>query len=139
MDTTIDSVTINLDGFLAGSHRQAPTRTTTNIPSAETVSRGELRVIFFLGLVVLMSGVDLILTLHHAINGTMFEDNPLASFLLTQFGPAGLIVLKTVSVALTVGLLYRLRKHHQAELGAVICAVALGVVMVMWAQYPAFA
>jgi hypothetical protein len=89
-----------------------------------------------LTLIAGFSVIDLVLTSHLVTHGGMFELNPLARAVMTEFGatwPLAFFKLGTVSLA--TGILYRLRRFRQAEMGAWLATAALAAVMVTWWMY----
>jgi len=101
---TMDS-TLNLKQLAA--EQRHPDATLGRPIAHDNIQSGhENRVVLYLSLVVLMSGVDLVLTLSNVMHGTMYEANPVARALMIHFGPIGLIALKTLSVGFAVGVLY---------------------------------
>ncbi len=95
-----------------------------------------MRVMVLLGGVVILSLGDLLLTLAHLRSTGMMEANPIAVYLIKSTQSAWVLVAyKALTVGVCVALLYRLRRHVQAEIGA-WCAVALLAFMsVNWYGY----
>ena len=104
---------------------------------ARTRSRARAaRVNFLLILVMALSAVDLALTLHWMQTIGMYESNPLVAYLARATGsPLALSAFKALSVMISAGLLYRLRSHVQAELGAWMAALVLVALCVRWVNY----
>ena len=69
-----------------------------------------------LGLVVVLSALDLTWTYLASQQGRMFELNPLGSQMLSQ--PARMVAFKMIFTAGAVGLLFVLRHHRRAQAGA---------------------
>lgn len=69
-----------------------------------------------LGLVVVLSSLDLFWTIMASQSGKMVELNPIGSQLLHD--PVQLIAAKAAMICMSVGLLYFLRHHRQAQVAA---------------------
>lgn len=69
-----------------------------------------------LGLVIVLSGLDLVWTLLASQSGQMRELNPLASRLISD--PQALIAFKAVATLIACGLLFALRHHGRAQLAS---------------------
>ena len=86
--------------------------------------------------VVVLSGVDLVLT--HAFMSTvgMSEANPLAAGLVRLTGSTlGIALLKATTVLVAVSVLYRLRFSLPAEVGAWFATLILTALTVQWVLY----
>jgi hypothetical protein len=94
------------------------------------------RVLVLLIGIVALSAADLAVTLSHLTTIGMLEANPIAAWLVRTTGSAWVLGLyKASTVAVCVGLLYRLRHHRSGEL-ATWCAMAILVLMCfMWRDY----
>jgi len=86
-------------------------------------------------LIVAMSAMDLVFTLHYAIHTGINESNPIARVMIAHHSPAALAIWKGASVALGVGILVRVRKRTSAELGAWFAFGVLATLMVHWARF----
>jgi hypothetical protein len=102
------------------------------IPASTARTR---RVLYLLSLVIVLSLLDLYLTLLFATYGSFAEANPLARAIM-QSQSIGLIVAwKLGSVLTTVGILYTVRRARSAELGAWVCLAVLGWLTFQWTAY----
>ena len=94
------------------------------------------RVTVLLTAIVLLSMLDLVLTVGHMTSNGMFESNPLVTALVEWSGTAlAVIDFKALSVLVGVSLLYRTRRHVSSELAAWLMTIVLAVLAVRWAQY----
>jgi hypothetical protein len=94
------------------------------------------RVSILLAGVVLLSLGDLILTMWHLQSIGMVEANPVAAMILERAGSVWPLVLyKAATVAVCVGVLFRIRQRFQAEVGAWLCLLVLAVLSVHWHRY----
>ena len=108
----------------------------SDTPGSERPSRRTRRVGFILSGVVLLSLADLLVTLWHLRGVGMYEANPIAVYLIRATNsPWLLAAFKGVTVAASVLVIYSLRRHWQAEIGAWCCAMILAVVMYSWCTY----
>ncbi|MFG0305950.1 MAG: hypothetical protein ACF8Q5_07015 [Phycisphaerales bacterium JB040] len=93
------------------------------------------RVKLLLILVVALSLVDLELTLMYASTIGMPEMNPLARTLMRHGSATDLVLWKLGTIALSTGILFRLRAQRAAEIGAWIALVALAWLTGQWIAY----
>ncbi len=94
------------------------------------------RVLAILMAVILLSTGDMVLTAHQLRTIGMAEANPLAAMLITSTSSIWpLIIYKLATVALSVGMLYRIRRRLQAEIGAWICFVVMLALTAHWLRY----
>jgi hypothetical protein len=86
--------------------------------------------------IVLLSLGDLIITVTFLQSTGMMEANPIAGYIIRLTGSvSALTVYKALTVAICVGLLYRLRRHVEGEVAA-WCAVAiLALMSFQWHSY----
>ncbi len=99
-------------------------------------ARRSRRVIALLVAVMILSAIDLLLTIRYLGTTGMFESNPIVVMLVEWTGSAAAIALfKLVSVGTAVTTFYELRRHPQAELGAWVAVVIMGGLSVQWARY----
>lgn len=96
-----------------------------------------VRILSALACIVLMSVADLKMTLAHVTSVGMVEENPIARFLMLYGGVWSVIAWKVCTVWIGVWLLWRLRAHRSAELGAWFGAIALSLLCVHWSRYNA--
>jgi len=97
------------------------------------------RVNLLMFLVVIMSLVDLYMTLQQMTNQGMFEGNPLV-VLLVQWtnSSVGIAIYKALTILIAVGLILRLRLYASAELGAWFMMLVLVLLIIQWVRYIAF-
>ena len=102
------------------------------------LNRPRRTLVLILGIIAL-SAADLAVTLAHLTTVGMLEANPIAAWLVRSTGSMWVLgVYKALTVAVCVGLLYRLRHHRTGELAA-WCALAILVLMCfMWRDYAWF-
>ena len=93
------------------------------------------RVVVLLIAVAIMSVFDLLLTLTYLTEAGMMESNPFARVIMVGSGATGVILWKSLTVSLTVFILFIARKRLAGELGAVFCCVVLGWLMARWETY----
>lgn len=93
------------------------------------------RVLILLFVVVALSLADLYLTLLYSSTIGLPELNPVARTLMRHGTAADLILWKLGTVALSVGILIRLRQARAAEIGAWIAFAALCWLTVQWIAY----
>ena len=98
--------------------------------------RRPARMTRLLALIVVLSLADLLLTLGHMSTTGMFEANPLVArlALLTESG-LSIVNFKALTVLVGVSLLYRLRRHGQAEVAAWLVVLILIGLSIQWALY----
>jgi hypothetical protein len=87
------------------------------------------------GIILVLSLADLLLTLTYVLHIGLIEDNPLARRVIETGGPALLIFWKLASVGFAAGVLLRFRTRRVAEIGAVLCAVVMVWLTTRWVQY----
>ncbi|MBO6512335.1 MAG: hypothetical protein JJ974_00030 [Phycisphaerales bacterium] len=93
------------------------------------------RVIALITLIVVMSVIDLYLTLLYITHTGMTEANPLARAMMEYQSPTILALWKAATVVLGVGILAFIRKKRSAELGAWIGCLILGFLMSHWVNF----
>ena len=92
-------------------------------------------VLLIVGIVVLSIG-DLGLTLLHLKSSGMMEANPVAAWIIAHTGSGVLLTAyKAATVAICAGLLFRLRRHAEGEIGAWFALLILAAVSFQWYQY----
>ncbi len=92
-------------------------------------------VLLIVGIVVLSIG-DLGVTLLHLKSSGMIEANPVAAWIIAHTGSGALLTAyKAVTVAICVGLLFRLRRHVEGEIGAWCAVLIMAAVSIQWYQY----
>ncbi len=94
------------------------------------------RVVLLIVGIVLLSVGDLGVTLLHLKSSGMMEANPVAAWIIAHTGSGVLLTAyKTLTVAICVGLLFRLRRHVEGEIGAWCALLILAAVSFQWYQY----
>ena len=87
------------------------------------------------GIVVLSLG-DLLITVTCLTTTGMIEANPVADFIIRQTGSvAVLAAYKALTVAICVGLLFRLGRHVEGEAAAWCAILILAVLSLHWYHY----
>jgi Domain of unknown function (DUF5658) len=106
-------------------------------PAALTApGRRGRRVVVLLFAIILFSLGDLVLTIAHLRSTGMVEANPIAAYILVNSRSLGLLTTyKLATVAISVLLLYQLRRHVQGEVAAWIAACILLALSYHWNQY----
>lgn len=86
--------------------------------------------------VVVLSLADLLVTLLHLGSHGMMEANPIAAWIIGHTGSVWLLAaFKAGTVAVCVGLLYRVRRHVEGEVASWCAIVILAIVSFHWYQY----
>lgn len=94
------------------------------------------RVLILLVGIIILSIADLIITLTHLEGLGMAEANPLARFIINGTGsPVSLVSYKLLTVLVCVALLFKVRKHLQAEIAAWCALGILSCMSAMWFTY----
>ena len=93
------------------------------------------RVVALLAAVAILSLADLYMTLTHAMNFGMLEQNPVARMIMAHGSPMGLVAWKLVTVGFAIGVMSWLRRRPSAELGALFCVCVLTWLTFRWATY----
>jgi hypothetical protein len=92
-------------------------------------------VLLLLAAVTLLGLGDLYATLLHLGSVGMAELNPIAAYLISAGSVPGLVLFKLGCMALTVGLIWKLRHHLVAELGTWLLFAMMAMLTVHWYQY----
>lgn len=87
--------------------------------------------------ILAMSLADLSMTLIHATSIGMQEENPIARLLMRYGGICSICIWKAGTVAIGVFILWRIRHHRCAEVGAWLCFAILAALCFHWASYNA--
>ncbi len=99
-------------------------------------ARRARRVALLLAAVVAMSLLDLAFTLAYLETTGLAEGNPIARHLVQATNSSfALIAFKLFTVLVSVSVLYPLRHHRSAALGAGIAVVVLASLAVLWIRY----
>jgi hypothetical protein len=86
--------------------------------------------------IVILSVLDLLLTLDHLRTNGLLEANPLVVALVESTQSVWVLVLyKSVSVGICVGVLFSLRRHRSGEIGAWCGLAVLVGLSVLWNVY----
>ena len=88
-----------------------------------------------LGVILVLSIADLVLTLIYVMEIGLIEDNPIARLVLETGGPLLLVLAKLGSVGFTIGVLSWARKRGIAELAAVFGLIVMIWVTARWVGY----
>jgi hypothetical protein len=96
-----------------------------------------LRVVCLLAAVAVMSLTDLALTLNYATTVGMMEVNPIARAVMNTGSPMVLTLWKVCTAGLGVLVLFLLRRHQRAELGAWLCFGVMAWLCVHWQRFNA--
>ncbi len=106
-------------------------------PIAATADTGRIRrVLLLLGAVIVLSAADLAITVTHLKSAGMVEANPIAALLITSTGSAWMLsAYKILTVAICVGLLYRLRRLRAGEIAAWMSVAILTGMSIQWRVY----
>ncbi|MEC9374045.1 MAG: DUF5658 family protein, partial [Planctomycetota bacterium] len=95
--------------------------------AASAGSRGA-RMVGLLSAATVLQLLDLALTLTFMKTTGMVELNPLARWIVDMGGAEGLVAFKAASVLVSLGVLFAVRHHRSAEIGAwIMCAVLLAL------------
>lgn len=118
----------------------APNHAAQGVPGAGPITRAlsfsrPNRVVILLLVVIALSLVDLEMTLMYASTIGMPEMNPLARTLMRHGSATDLVLWKLGTIALSAGILFRLRTQRAAEIGAWIALVALLWLTWQWLAY----
>lgn len=94
------------------------------------------RVVLLIVGIVVLSLADLGVTLLHLKSRGMMEANPVAAWIIAHTGSGALLTAyKALTVGICVGVLFRLRRHVEGEIGAWCAILILAVVSFQWFQY----
>ena len=94
------------------------------------------RVLGLIVAIIILSTVDLLITLFHLQTIGMMEVNPLAAYLIRSTGSAwALAAFKALTIAVCVTLLFCTRRDIRAEIASWLALVILIGVLVMWHFY----
>jgi hypothetical protein len=85
--------------------------------------------------ITIMGLADLILTLTYMQTTGMYELNPLARIMVATGGANQLIMFKLLTISLSAGMLYLLRRHRLVEPAAWCCVLIMGVLSAHWISY----
>ncbi|MEL7474432.1 MAG: DUF5658 family protein [Planctomycetota bacterium] len=93
------------------------------------------RVCLLVAAIIVLSVVDLYLTLMFLTHGGMLESNPLARIIINAGSPVALIGWKIGTVTLSAFILLRARRHGVAEIGAWVGLAVLCWLGGQWIGY----
>lgn len=109
------------------------------LPPRARLTRAEVRrgrrVLWLALAVLIMSAVDLALTLTYVTTTGMVEVNPVARHVMSLNSPALLAVWKAATLGLGLGIMVRYRHTRAGEAGVWIAAGVLLALMVHWVRY----
>lgn len=97
--------------------------------------RRSLRVAALVGIILVLSLTDLLLTLTYVTEVGLIEDNPVARGVMRTGGAGLLVFWKLLSVGFAAGVLLRFRKRGVAELAAVFSAGVMVWLTARWVDY----
>jgi len=103
-------------------------------PHAEPARRS-LRVTLLAAAMILMGLADLQLTLTYMRSTGLIELNPIARAMIEIGGARQLVMYKLLSIAMSAGVLYILRRHALAERCAWVSCVLLLALTAHWVRY----
>jgi uncharacterized membrane protein YciS (DUF1049 family) len=95
----------------------------------------ERRVSLLVIAITIMGIADLMLTLIYMRTTGMYELNPLARVMVATGGSTQLVLFKLLTLSLSAGMLYLLRRHRIAEPAAWACAAVMCVLSIHWISY----
>lgn len=101
----------------------------------KAVGAGERRVSLLVIAITIMGLADLMLTLIYMQTTGMYELNPLARAMVATGGSAQLVVFKLLTLSLSAGVLYLLRRQRVAEPAAWACAAVMCALSIHWISY----
>ncbi len=93
------------------------------------------RVLWLIGLVLILSIGDLVTTLMFLQTTGMEEVNPVAAFVMQSGSPLALIIFKMVSVLTSLSVIVMLRHRWQGEFAAWTAALILCALTLHWYRY----
>ncbi len=105
------------------------------LSGADPAARRRLRVTLLALAIALMGVTDLLLTLTYMRTVGMVEVNPLARAMVAVGGVRQLVMFKLLTIALSAGMLYLLRRHRLSEYGAWVCFGMLLALSLHWVGY----
>jgi hypothetical protein len=86
--------------------------------------------------ILVLSIADLVITLTHLTTIGMMEANPIAAALIRATDSSWLLgIFKTITVGVSLSVLFCLRRHIQAEIAAWLGVLILSGVALMWHSY----
>ncbi len=85
--------------------------------------------------IILMSLVDLELTLIYSMSVGMLEKNPIARAIMQTGSPELLVAWKLGTVGLAAVIFLCTRRHRASELAAWFCVILLGALMTHWISF----
>lgn len=112
--------------------RSSSKKSVGSLPLARARSR---RVTILVLATATLGILDLVFTLTYMQSVGMIELNPLARFMIGVGGAGQLIRFKLLTIAMSSGLLYLLRRRPGAEWCAWFSLIALVALSLHWAQY----
>lgn len=93
------------------------------------------RLLLIICAIILMGLTDLACTIIYLTNVGLIEANPIARWVITNLGVAGLIAYKCATMVFTCGALYMIRRHRASEHAAWICTIILLLLMGHWIRF----
>jgi uncharacterized membrane protein YhaH (DUF805 family) len=84
---------------------------------------------------VLMGVFDLLCTLTYMRTSGMLEANPLAREMIEIGGMRQLVLFKSLTILLSCGAIYLVRRTRQAEVSAWLCTAMMVALTIHWVNY----
>jgi len=103
--------------------------------STAAVGSAERRVALLAIAITIMGLTDLALTLTYMKSTGMFELNPLARAMVATGGAQQLIIFKLLTLSMSAGVLFLLRRHRIVEPTAWGCALIMCLLTFHWVSY----
>ena len=104
--------------------------------AAGWLDRGRsLRMKIAVAAIILMSLVDLELTLIYSMSVGMLEKNPIARMIMQTGSPELLVAWKVGTVGLAAVIFWCTRRHRASEAAAWLCVLVLGALMTHWINF----
>lgn len=103
--------------------------------STAAVGSAERRVALLAIAITIMGLADLALTLTYMNTTGMYELNPLARVMVATGGAQQLIIFKLLTLSMSAGVFFLLRRHRIVEPTAWACALIMGALTVHWVSY----
>lgn len=104
-------------------------------PAGVRLANRGFRMAILLSVMIVLSLVDLFMTMTHLANVGMLEANPFARLIMKSGLPWLLVAWKLATVAIGVGILWWARRRFIAEAAAWICCGVLLWLSLQWVVY----
>lgn len=93
------------------------------------------RIVLLVLAMILMGVFDLLCTLTYMRTSGMLEANPLARQMIEIGGAKQLVMFKSLTIVLSCGAIYFVRRTRQAEISAWLCTALMLGLMAHWVNY----